>query len=164
MNILPRDWMGEVTTGHGAMILVPTLLAVASDAMTWETAAPLLAAGVIGLIWPERRLGAPKPEELAPEQASAQDKLRHPPAVETVVAAYRLGIDHATSRDPGSAASSPTIVPPLARCLAVLIATGLLVGACVEPARMLREIDVASMASASAPRPGGIGPATGLRH
>jgi hypothetical protein len=48
-----RTWFGEVTTGHGVMILSGTILSVLSGGMTWAGAAPLLAAGVIGLIWPE---------------------------------------------------------------------------------------------------------------
>jgi hypothetical protein len=48
-----RAWLGQVTTGHGFMILAPTLLAALSGQMAWGTAAPLLAAGLIGLAWPE---------------------------------------------------------------------------------------------------------------
>jgi hypothetical protein len=48
-----RARFGEVTTGHGVMVLSGTLLAVLSGGMTWAGAAPLLAAGVIGLVWPE---------------------------------------------------------------------------------------------------------------
>ncbi len=48
-----KTWLGEVTTGHGVMIISGTLLSVLSGGMTWAGAAPLLAAGVIGLIWPE---------------------------------------------------------------------------------------------------------------
>ena len=48
-----KSWLGEVTTGHGVMVLSGTLLSVLSGTMTWATAAPLLTAGVIGLIWPE---------------------------------------------------------------------------------------------------------------
>jgi hypothetical protein len=156
--------MGEVTTGHGAMVLVPTLLAVASEVMTWETAAPLLAAGIIGLIWPERRSSAPEPGKEAPQDSAAQDKLRHPPAVETVVAAYRLGVNHATSQDPGPTPSKLASVPPIVCSLAVLIAVGLMVGACVQPARIMRQVDVATMASASLPRANDIAPAAGLRR
>jgi hypothetical protein len=48
-----KTWFGEVTTGHGVMVLSGTILSVLSGGMTWAGAAPLLAAGVIGLIWPE---------------------------------------------------------------------------------------------------------------
>jgi hypothetical protein len=48
-----RAWLGQVTTGHGFMILTPTLIAALSGQMSWSTAAPLMAAGLIGLAWPE---------------------------------------------------------------------------------------------------------------
>jgi hypothetical protein len=46
-------WFGEVTTGHGVMVLSGALLSVLSGGLSWAGAAPLLVAGVIGLIWPE---------------------------------------------------------------------------------------------------------------
>jgi hypothetical protein len=48
-----KTWFGEVTTGHGVMVLSGTLLSVLSGAMSWTGAAPLLVAGVIGVVWPE---------------------------------------------------------------------------------------------------------------
>ncbi len=48
-----KAWFGEVTTGHGVMLLAGTILSVLAGGMTWAGAAPLLAAGAIGLIWPE---------------------------------------------------------------------------------------------------------------
>ena len=53
MNKSLKSWLGQVTTGHGFMILGSTVLAVASGTMTMSAAAPLLAAGVVGLVWPE---------------------------------------------------------------------------------------------------------------
>jgi hypothetical protein len=46
-------WAGQVTTGHGAMVLVGTLLACLHGDMTWAAATPLLAGSVVGLLWPE---------------------------------------------------------------------------------------------------------------
>ena len=117
-NKAPRDWMRVVTTGHGAMIIAPTLLAVASNAMTWDVAMPLLAAGAIGLIWPEHQKTAPAKETTTP------------PHVETVVAAYRMGLDHATVPMPDPNPPRPTVVSPLFRGLAMLLAAGLTVAAC----------------------------------
>jgi hypothetical protein len=48
-----KTWAGEVTTGHGVMVLSGTLLGILSGQIPWSGAAPLMAAGVIGLIWPE---------------------------------------------------------------------------------------------------------------
>ena len=60
-------WLGEVTTGHGVMVLVPTVLALISGTMSWSTGAPLLLAGVIGLIWPETT------RQQAPSQAAVSN-------------------------------------------------------------------------------------------
>jgi hypothetical protein len=46
-------WSGQVTTGHGFMIIAGTLLSVFTGSVTWTTAAPLLVAAVVGLVWPE---------------------------------------------------------------------------------------------------------------
>jgi hypothetical protein len=48
-----KTWFGEVTTGHGVMVLAGTMLSVLSGGMSWAGAAPLLVAGAIGLVWPE---------------------------------------------------------------------------------------------------------------
>jgi hypothetical protein len=53
MNNSLKFWLGQVTTGHGFMILAPTTLAALTGTMSWTSAAPLLTAGVVGLIWPE---------------------------------------------------------------------------------------------------------------
>ena len=48
-----KSWLGQVTTGHGVMILAGTLLSVFSGVTTLAGAAPLLIAAAIGLVWPE---------------------------------------------------------------------------------------------------------------
>jgi hypothetical protein len=53
LNKSLKHWLGQVTTGHGIMVLIPTLLAALSGTMSWRDAAPLLVAAVIGVIWPE---------------------------------------------------------------------------------------------------------------
>lgn len=53
MNKSLKSWIGQVTTGHGVMVLVPTVLAALTGTMGWNIALPLLAAGVVGLAWPE---------------------------------------------------------------------------------------------------------------
>jgi hypothetical protein len=55
MNNSLMTWLGQITTGHGVMILVPTILSMLTGTMTVATGAPLLLAGVIGLLWPETR-------------------------------------------------------------------------------------------------------------
>ena len=53
MNPNTKIWIGQVTTGHGFMVLAPTFLAMLSGTMTWNVAFPLLAAAIVGLVWPE---------------------------------------------------------------------------------------------------------------
>ena len=53
MNTSLKAWLGQVTTGQGVMVLVPTLCAALTGSLGWEAAAPLLMAGVVGLLWPE---------------------------------------------------------------------------------------------------------------
>lgn len=133
MNFSLNDWIGEVTTGHGAMILGPTLLAALAGTMSWPTAVPLLAAGVIGLLWPEN-----KAMKSAAQTAAAD--------IETLVQAYRTGLSHGAASDtpkPTATASVPpapsgaTSVPPThsgatVSALAMLIAIGLALTACAN--------------------------------
>lgn len=123
MNFSFSDWLGEVTTGHGAMILGPTLLAASSGTMDWPTAVPFLAAGVIGLFWPENT--ALK----AAAQTAATD-------VEAVIAAYRTGLSHGATGGAVNAAQTPAMPEPhggaAAPVLALLLAAGLALTACAN--------------------------------
>lgn len=89
------DWIGQVTTGHGAMILGPTLLAVASKQMSWMDATPLLVAGAVGLLWPEN----------TGLKTASQNAVTD---VETLVTAYRAGLNHGGAV---VAAPAPVAVP-----------------------------------------------------
>jgi hypothetical protein len=93
MNIDVRNWIGQVTTGHGVMILAPTVLAALSGTMSWTNAVPLLVAGGIGLLWPENTAA------MAAGQSMVGD-------VETLITAYRTGLEHA-----GQASAPRTSVP-----------------------------------------------------
>jgi hypothetical protein len=99
VNFSLSTWIGEVTTGHGAMILGPTLLAAASGTMSWSTAVPFLAAGITGLLWPENTAlkGA--------VQTTATD-------VEAVVAAYRTGLYHGAAAGAPDATEVPSEAQP----------------------------------------------------
>jgi hypothetical protein len=46
-------WSGQITTGHGCMIIAGTLFSVFTGSITWTAAAPLLVAAAVGLVWPE---------------------------------------------------------------------------------------------------------------
>jgi hypothetical protein len=43
----------EASTGGGVATLLGTLLGAINHTMTWQTAFPLLLAGIIGVLWPE---------------------------------------------------------------------------------------------------------------
>jgi hypothetical protein len=120
VNFSFSDWIGEVTTGHGAMILGPTLLAAWSGTMSWSAAAPLLAAGVVGLLWPENAA-----LKNAAQTAAAD--------VETLITAYRTGLDHGAAGDTPQAPSMPQPHSgAVVSALAVLVATGLALAACAS--------------------------------
>jgi hypothetical protein len=53
LNNSLRAWFGQVTTGHGFMIIAGAVLSVLAGTTNWIVASPLLVAGVIGLLWPE---------------------------------------------------------------------------------------------------------------
>lgn len=85
MNSYFHSWLGQVTTGHGVMILGPTLLAAAAGTMPWGAAIPLLVAGLVGLLWPEN----------AGLQAATSTIATD---VESLISAYRTGLDHAAAQ------------------------------------------------------------------
>ncbi len=73
-------WFGQVTTGHGFMILGGTLLSVLSGAMSWAAAAPLLVAAVIGLLWPENTALSTAARTAATDVEALLAAFAHPPA------------------------------------------------------------------------------------
>lgn len=95
-----KTWLGQVTTGAGAMLLAPTLLALLAHQMTLAQAIPPLAAGVIGLIWPEnKKLGAEV-------QSVTAQAVQLAPAVavdgRALLDAYRDGLTHGVTLAHGS--------------------------------------------------------------
>lgn len=71
-----KIWLGQVTTAHGMMVLAPSLLAVMTGQMTWQTAAPLLAAGLIGLMWPENKTLQTAVQTMAKDGVTLVDALK----------------------------------------------------------------------------------------
>lgn len=51
MNL--SDWFGQATTGAGFATLLGAASSIASGAVTWQHALPLIVGGVVGLVWPE---------------------------------------------------------------------------------------------------------------
>ncbi len=119
-------WVGQVTTGHGAMILGPTLLAAAGGQMSWAQATPLLIAGVIGLMWPENTA----------LKTAAQNMTTD---VEALVAAYRAGLDHGgavvvaehtASPAPAAAGQPDGSIAKVLGAIALLLVAGICLSAC----------------------------------
>ena len=79
MNDHFKLWLGQVTTGHGFMILASTILALLSGTMSWEIAVPLLAAAGAGLLWPENTQLKATAETLATDVMAAISAYRNPP-------------------------------------------------------------------------------------
>lgn len=77
MNTSIKSWLGQVTTGHGVMVLVPTLMSAVSGTMSWSQAAPLLVAGVVGLAWPENTALASSAQTSAADIANTVAILLH---------------------------------------------------------------------------------------
>lgn len=48
-----QNWLGQVTTGIGALVGTPAVIAALTGQVTWLQAAPALIGAAIGLIWPE---------------------------------------------------------------------------------------------------------------
>ena len=112
MNLSTKNWVGQVTTGHGFMVLAPTLLAILSGAMSWQTALPLVIAGLVGLAWPEN----------GPLKDAAQSLTTD---MEAVFARYQRDTIAAAANAP----TPPDPRPPVAG-IAVLAATALSLAAC----------------------------------
>ena len=91
-----RSWLGQVTTGGGIAALLGTVSALAAGQLSPQQAIPVLVAGAVGLIWPENT-GAQTTAASAAVGA------------ETLVAAYRSGLQHAVA-----ASAAPTAALPLA--------------------------------------------------
>lgn len=125
MNAI-SNWAGQVTTGHGAMVLVGTLLACLHGDMTWAAGSPLLAAGFIGVIWPENTGLAAQASKIA---SDAQPLLTD---LEPMV--RRALVNFFTSRPPSAAPGAPPAPSSAAGSLslrgALLVCAVALLAAC----------------------------------
>jgi hypothetical protein len=73
-----KRWLGQSTTGAGVAVLLATIASLAAGSVTWDHALPLLAAAIVGLIWPEN----------SALQTAAGNTAA---SVESLIAAYRAG-------------------------------------------------------------------------
>lgn len=82
-----KQWAGQITTGIGAVLATPTVIALLSHQITWQEAIPPLVASIIALVWPENKALA------ASGQTTATD-------IEGLLTAYRTGLQHGASTTP----------------------------------------------------------------
>jgi hypothetical protein len=94
-----KSWLGQITTGIGALIAVPVVMALLTSQITLDQAIPGIVAAVIGLIWPENKQLA----ESAQTLASGAEVL-----IPQLLTAYRSGLQH----------GAQPVVPPAAPKLA----------------------------------------------
>ena len=94
-----RSWLGQVTTGIGAVIGVPVVIALLSSQITLDQAFPGIVAAIVGLIWPENKQLAASAQILASDAEVLIPQL---------LTAYRTGLHH------GAQAAVPLTAPKLA--------------------------------------------------
>ena len=102
-----KSWFGQVTTGHGFMILVPTVLAILNGSLTWQQGVPMLLAGLVGLIWPENAALSADARQLAQDSIAAWETRRK--AMALVLASLLISMTLTACSVPQvqTAASSP---------------------------------------------------------
>lgn len=92
-----KSWLGQVTTGIGALIGSSVVIALLTSQITLDQAVPGIVAAVIGLIWPENQ------QVVASARTVASD-------IEVLIpqflTAYRSGLQHGAQ-----AAVSPEVIP-----------------------------------------------------
>ena len=94
-----KSWLGQVTTGIGALIAAPVVIALLSSQITLGQAIPGIVAAVIGLIWPENKQLAASAQTVASDAEVLIPQL---------LTAYRTGLQH------GAQAPAPISVIPAA--------------------------------------------------
>jgi hypothetical protein len=89
-----KRWLGQSTTGAGVAVLLAIIASFAVGNLTWDHALPLLAAAIVGLIWPEN----------SALQAAAGNTAA---SVESLLAAYRAGLSETHAPKPAVQAGFP---------------------------------------------------------
>ncbi len=86
-NAAIKPWLGQVTTGIGALIGAPVVIALLTSQITLDQAIPGIVAAAIGLLWPEN------PQLAASAQTVTSDVEALIPQLLT---AYRAVLQHGT--------------------------------------------------------------------
>jgi hypothetical protein len=93
-----RSWLGQVTTGIGALIAAPVVIALLTHQITPDQAVPGIVAAVIGLVWPENKALAASALTVATDAEVLIPQL---------LTAYRSGLQH------GAQTTVPPTVTPV---------------------------------------------------
>ncbi len=99
-----KFWLGQVTTGIGALIAVPVVIALLTSQITPDQAIPGIVAAVIGLIWPENKQLAASAQALASDAEVLIPQL---------LTAYRSGLQHGAQVAVPPSAPKPTAIPSM---------------------------------------------------
>lgn len=75
-----KIWFGQATTGAGFATLLGALGGLASGAVTWQQAVPLLIAGVAGMLWPEKPNAGPSLGKLTSDVEMLMQAFQQQPA------------------------------------------------------------------------------------
>ena len=101
-----KSWLGQVTTGIGALIGAPVAIALLTHQITPEQAVPGIVAAVIGLVWPENKTLAASAQTVASDAEILIPQL---------LTAYRSGLQHgAQTAVPRAQPTVPPATVPLA--------------------------------------------------
>lgn len=80
-----KTWFGQVTTGIGALIGAPVVIALMTHQITLDQAVPGIVAAVMGMIWPENKQLAGSAQTLAADAVVLIPQL---------LSAYHTGLQH----------------------------------------------------------------------
>jgi len=97
-----KKWFGQITTGHGATVIASALLGAATGTVSWQAAIPIIAGGIILLIWPEN-------SNLA---AQVQSVATHAVEAAPTVLADAKALEKAYTTGAGPAAPAPPSSKP----------------------------------------------------
>ena len=93
-----KAWAAQITTGIGALIGTPTVIALLTHQITPQQAIPPLVASVMGLLWPENKPLAQSAQTVAADMETLIPQL---------LTAYRTGLEHGAAAAPKLAADAP---------------------------------------------------------
>lgn len=118
MNGPFKAWFGQVTTGIGALIGTPVIIALLTHQITPEQALPGIVAALVGLLWPENKGLAQSAQTAAADLETLLPQL---------LTAYRTGLQHgaAAGNAPSPAGPAAATVKVAAAVLLALLLGGL---------------------------------------